>query len=99
MDIYHKNIDKKKINDSFMSRLCNSFSCNQHVEHRQPLDIIHCLLMGHHGEVIAIELQDLVMNSESTPAGGALLHHRRHIDPVVFVPLWTLPVVLVDVPH
>ena len=48
-------------------------------------------LKADHGEVISIELKDLVMNSESTPASSTLLHHLRHIDPVVFVPAyWAL---------
>ena len=33
--------------NELVSRLCDSFPCHQHIENRQPLDIIHCLLVGH----------------------------------------------------
>ena len=47
-------------------------------------------LIADHGEVISIELKDLVMNSESTSAGGTLLNHLSHIDPIVFIPALTV---------
>jgi len=80
----------------FVSCLRHSLPCYQHIEYRQPFDIIYRLLMGHHGEIIAIELKDLIVNSEATPTCSAVLHHLSHIDSVVLVPLWALPVILVD---
>lgn len=133
MYVYHKNGKKCWVP---LSCLCDPLSRNQHIQHRQPLDIIYSLLVSNlrqqycganwtcsvciwwrqshlavwnlegdddddddlddedgddddddHGEVIAVELKDLVMDPQSTSAGRALFNHLSHIDSVVFVPL------------
>lgn len=38
------------------SRVCDTLPGNEHVEHWMLLDVLYCLLVGNHGEVVAIHL-------------------------------------------
>ena len=57
--------------------------CHHHVENRNLLDIIHCLLMRDHGEVIPTELEYLVMHPQTSLASSTIRDYVCHIDTIV----------------
>lgn len=52
--------------------MCDSFSGHQDIQGPGLLDVVHRLLVRDHGEVVAVELQDLVVHHQPGPAGGAV---------------------------
>lgn len=53
---------------------------HQHVEYRVFPDVAHGLFVGDHGEVVAVALQDLVVDPQTCSGGGTALVHLGHID-------------------
>ena len=51
------------------------------------LYIVHSLLVGHHREVVAIQLEDLVVDLEAGFTSCTLRSDLRHVDPVICIAL------------
>ena len=60
---------------------------HQHVQHRHLLDVVHRLLVRHHGEIISIQLEYLVVDPEARFGGSAIRSHVSHIDTIVLIAL------------
>ena len=60
MYVYHKNGKKCRVP---LSCLCDPLSRNQHIQHRQPLDIIYSLLVSNLKQKYFVEQIELVLVS------------------------------------
>ena len=56
--------------------LGNSFSSHEHVEDWLLLDVVHCLLVGDHGEVVAIQLEDLIVHTQTSGKRANIFHAK-----------------------
>jgi hypothetical protein len=74
----------------------NALAGHQQVQHVRLLDDLHGLLVRAQRHVVAIALQDLVVDSQTSPVGCRVLGHVRHVHAVVGVALRGLGEVLVD---
>ena len=66
-----------------LSLLGDSPPGDEHVEDVVLLDVVDGLLVRDHGEVVAVELEDLVVNSEPGSDGGTVGGNLRHVNAVV----------------
>ena len=65
---------------SFALILRDAFSGDEHVEDGVLLDVVHGLLVRDHGEVVAVALEDLVVNPEPGLDGRGVLADRGHVN-------------------
>ena len=63
-----------------MSRLRDPLPGDEHVERGALPDVRHGLLVRDHGEVVAVALQDLVVDAKAGVNGGALLGNGGDVD-------------------
>jgi len=76
--------------------LRDTFPGDEHVEDGRLLDVVDGLLVGHHREVVAVQLQDLVVDAQTCSSGCAVFCNISHVDSIVRISLGTFSVVLVD---
>ena len=70
-----------------MLRLRDPFPRHQYVQGPCSLDVVHGLLVRHHSEVVAVKLEDLVVNQKTRLARGAVRGDLRDVDTVVSITL------------
>jgi len=58
----------------------HALASHQHVEYGVFPDVAHGLFVRDHGEVVAIALEDLVVDPQTGSSGGTALVNLGHID-------------------
>lgn len=71
-------------------------ACDKEVEDGMLLDVVDGLLVSHHGEVVAIALQYLVVNAQSCTSSCTPVMDLSAIDAIVCITLRTLHEILVN---
>ena len=67
--------------------LSDPLPCNQHVQHRNLLDVIDCFLVGDHCKVITIQLENLVMYPKPSFASSTVGRYICYIYSIVLITL------------
>lgn len=79
-----------------LSGVGDSLPGDEHVQHGVLLDVLHRLLVCHHGEVVSVHLEYFVVNLEAAFRCWAALVNLCDIDSVIGVSLWASREILIN---